>query len=403
MKKPLLLAVIMIMSLSLLLFVATTGCKQEVETAEEEVTEVEEAASSEETTDAETDEEIEEAGNISGEELQAKLDTTLYLGVSLRSFANPYLVTIADGGQLFADYLESIGQKHEFEVMLNEGSNDEQVNALSAFLAKSNGNAILFVDPNEAAICSTLADLADDAGAYMCTTWNKPPEVKVSDYNYWVSHHTPDDVKMGYDIAIALFAALDTPNEGKVVAIQGLLGNTTANNRFKGLEKALEENPGVELVANETGKWMAPPAMAVMETLMAAHDDIDGVWCANDNMAMGVLQALEARDLAGKVKVVGLNAIPTAIEAIKNGNMSATIDCDGWGQGGYTLAICYDAWLGNLDVGNLAEEYRQFGTKAIFVTKDNVEEYERDYIVNKPEMDFTNYWEEFRAGDYPID
>ena len=355
-----------------------------------------------ESTAPESAEPEESPAGLTDEELQAKHDTTLYVGVSVRSFANPYLVTIADGGQMFCDWLDEIGQKYEFEVMLNEGSNDEQINAISAFLAKSNGNAILFVDPNEAAVCTTIADMVEEAGAWMCTTWNKPPDVHVHDYTHWISHHTPDDVQMGYDIAVAMFEQFETPGVGKVVAIQGLLGNTTAANRFAGLEKALAEYPDVELVANETGKWMAPEALTIMETLLAAHDDIDGVWCANDNMAMGALQALDAKGIAGTVKVVGLNAIPTAIEAIKNGTMTATVDCDGWGQGAYTLAIDYAAWLGELDVTTLPEEYRQFGTASILVTADNVAEYEQNYITNKPVMDFTNYWD-FRAGDYPLD
>lgn len=339
---------------------------------------------------------------LTEEELQAKHDTMLYVGVAVRSFANPYLVTIADGGELFCDYLDEIGQEYTFEVMLNEGSNDKQINDIAAFLAKANGNAILFVDPNEAAICTTIADMVEDAGAWMCTTWNKPPDVHVSDYTHWICHHTPDDVQMGYDISVAMFESFDTPGEGKIVALQGLLGNTTAINRFAGLEKALEEYPGVELVANETGQWMAPPALEVMETLLAAHDDIDGVWCANDNMAMGAMQALEAKDLLGKVKVVGLNAIPDAVKAIQEGNMTATVDCDGWGQGAYTLAIDYAAWLGELDVTSLSNEYRQFGTASILVTADNVDEYVEQYVDNKPVMDYTNYWE-FRAGDYPLE
>lgn len=365
------------------------ACSSTADTAEEPV-----EAAVEETT-------VEEAEDAAAA-LQEKLDTTLYVGVSLRTFANPYLVTIADGGQLFADWLDEIGQKYEFEVMLNEGSNDEQINAIGAFLAKANGNAILFVDPNEAAIAATIADMVEEAGAYMATTWNKPPEVKVSDYDHWIAHHTPDDVKMGYDIAVEMFSQFDTPFEGKVVAIQGRLGNTTANNRYAGLVKALEEYPGVELVADETANWMAPEALTIMETLLVANDDIDGVWCANDNMAMGVLQALEAKGLLGQVKVVGINAIPAAVEAIQAGNMTATVDCDGWGQGGYTLAMGYDAWLGNLDVPSLSEDYRQFGTAAIFITAENADWYVENYIDNQPVMDFTNYWE-FRASDYPLE
>lgn len=342
-----------------------------------------------------------EKAGISAEERQKKLDTTLYVGFSVRTFSNPYFVTMSEGAQLFVDWLDEIGQKYVYEVMLNEGSSDEQVNAISAFLAKSGGNAILMVDPNEAAIASTIADLVEEAGAYMVTTWNKPAEVNVSDYDHWVSHHTPDDVQYSYDIAVEMFSQFETPFEGKVIAIQGMLGNTPAIKRFAGLQKALAEYPKVELVANEAADWAATKALAATETLLAAYADVDGIWAANDNMAMGVIQALEAKGLAGKVKVVGINAIPAAIEAIKAGKMTATVDVNGWGQGGYSLAIAYDAWLGNLDVAALGEEYRQFGTTATVITADNVEEFEQNFIINKPKMDFTNYWV-FRTTDFPV-
>ena len=44
---------------------------------------------------------------------QEKLDTTLYLAVSVRGLENPYIATINEGMKLFAEYLDSIGQKYE--------------------------------------------------------------------------------------------------------------------------------------------------------------------------------------------------------------------------------------------------------------------------------------------------
>lgn len=334
--------------------------------------------------------------------LQEKLNTTLYVGCSVRMFSNPYMVTINDGCELFCKYLDSIGQKYEYEVMLNEGSSDTQINQISAFLAKSGGNAILFCDPNEAAVCGTIAEMVTEAGAYMCTTWNKPDDIDVWDYDGWVAHHSPDDVDMGYQIAMEMFAQFDTPYEGKIVCIQGLLGNTTAVNRRAGLQKALDECPGVELVADETANWSADTALEVMETWLAAYDDIDGVWCANDNMAMGAIKALEAKGLAGKVKVCGINAIESALDYIENGYMTCSADCQGWQQGGYSLAICYDAWLGKIDVPALDHMYRLFGTACTIINQENVAAFRQEFYVEGVDMDFENYWEAFRIGDYPV-
>lgn len=331
---------------------------------------------------------------------QEKLDTTLYVGCAFETYSNPYLATFDSGCQLFCQYLDSIGQKYEYEVMLYEGNSEEQLNQINAFLAKSNGNAILFIDPCDAAVVGTIAEAVDEAGAYMSTTWTKPDDINVWDYDGWVAHHSPDDVTMGYEVAKLMFEQFDTPGEGKIVAIQGTLGHTTANNRYAGLEKALEEYPNVELVAVESGEWMSPNAMNIMETWLAAHSDIDGVWCANDNMAMGAIQALQAKGLAGKVKVVGINAIPNAITYIKEGTMTASVNCNGWAQGGYSLAMCYKVWSGQVDIGSLSESDRLFGTESIFVDGSNVEQYIETYVNNDPVLDFDDPWTNFRYSDY---
>jgi ABC-type sugar transport system substrate-binding protein len=405
MKKILRLISIMLV---LVMTVSLAACKKDTGTTDTDqkttVTDNDEKDTKEpDTTDTKKPDAAKPAETSTDKEIpDEKLNTTLYVGCSFRMLTNPYMVTIDEGCRAFCEYLDSIGQKYVYELMTNEGSSDTQINQISAFLAKANGNAILFCDPNEAAVCETIAEMVTDAGAYMCTTWNKPDDVDVWDYDGWVAHHSPDDIDMGYQIAIKMFEEFDTPFEGKVVAIQGLLGNTTAVNRRIGLQKALDEHPGVELVADETANWSADTALSVMETLLASHDDIDGVWCANDNMAIGVVQALEAKGIAGKVKVVGINAIESALDHIKNGKMTATADCQGWQQGGYTLAICYDAWLGNIDVPALDHGYRLFGTKCTIVTEENVEEFYEEFYQNPVILDFENYWDAFRYGDYPV-
>lgn len=52
---------------------------------------------------------------------QEKLDTTLYLAVSVRGLENPYIATINEGMKLFAEYLDSIGQKYEMQVLDSQG------------------------------------------------------------------------------------------------------------------------------------------------------------------------------------------------------------------------------------------------------------------------------------------
>ncbi|MDF2614404.1 MAG: hypothetical protein K0S71_2190 [Clostridia bacterium] len=332
----------------------------------------------------EVKEEVKEEDSV-----QDRTKEKLYVGVAIRTLTNPYLVTIKEGGDMFCKYLDSIGQEYEMQVLSCEGSNDKQVNDIKAFVTKANGNAIIYVDPNESAIAPAIADVCEEAGAYMVTAWNKPDDVGPADYKNWVSHHSPDNKKSGYDITIEMIKAFETPNKGKILAVQGMLGNTAATDRFDGLKKALEENPDVELVEDQTGNWDTQEALKVVETWLSKYDDIDGIWCANDNMALGTVQALKAKGLNGKIKVVGVDGIDDAVKMIKEGDMTATVGSNGWLQGGYSLAIAYDAWRGAIKVDELQPGQREFNTEGLLITKDSVPEYEEKFIKSKPNYDFS--------------
>ena len=52
----------------------------------------------------------------------------------------------------------------------------------------------------------------------------------------------------------------------------------------------------------------------------------DVIVCANDDMALGALEELKARNLLGKVKLIGFDALPEALGQIKAGNMTGTIE-----------------------------------------------------------------------------
>ena len=77
---------------------------------------------------------------------QEKLDTTLYLAVSVRGLENPYIATIKDGMDMFAEYLDSIGQKYETQVLDSQGDSNVEVQNMASFAAKANGNAIAYAE-----------------------------------------------------------------------------------------------------------------------------------------------------------------------------------------------------------------------------------------------------------------
>jgi ribose transport system substrate-binding protein len=315
---------------------------------------------------------------------QEKLDTTLYLAVSVRGLENPYIATIKVGMEMFAKYLDSIGQKYEMQVLDSQGDNDKEVDNMRQFSAKAGGNAIAYSDPNENSIAYSLAEAMAESGGYIGTAWNKPDDVGPKDLTpNWVIHTSPDNVLGGYNIAKALFDNMG--GKGEIFVIQGMLGNSAATRRYEGLQKALAEYPDIKVVEDDTGNWQTSEALTLVETWLNKHPNVGGVWCANDNMATGALQALDAKGLKGKVGVVGIDANTDIVEAVRDGFAVATVSSNGYLQGGYTLAICYAAWTGLIDVAQLPDEYREFATPSLLITKDNAAE----YLSTPPTFDFS--------------
>ncbi|MDD2957819.1 MAG: sugar ABC transporter substrate-binding protein [Lachnospiraceae bacterium] len=323
---------------------------------------------------------------------QEKLDTTISVACSIRGLENPYINTIKVGMEMFCEYLDSIGQKYEMQVLDSGGSNDTEINNMKQFAAKANGNAIAYSDPNESAICTSLVEAMAESGGYIGTAWNREEEDTVEDYNpNWVIHTSPDNVANGKAIASALFDQMG--GKGQILVVEGMLGNTANNDRVKGLEEALAEYPDIEVAAQDTANWATADALTLVETWLNQYPDVGGIWCANDNMATGAMQALENAGLLGKVGVVGIDANNDVVDAIKAGNATATVSSNGYLQGGYTLAICYAAWAGLIDPEELPLEYREFATPATVITSENVDEYIASYIDATPEFDFSEiFW-----------
>jgi erythritol transport system substrate-binding protein len=113
--------------------------------------------------------------------------------------------------------------------------------------------------------------------------------------------------------------------KGKYVELLGKESDTNAGVRSKGFNDVISQYPELELVAKQSANWDQQEAFTKMETILQRNRDIDGVIAGNDTMALGAVAALKAAGLNKKVKVVGFDGSPDAIDQIKSGNMEATV------------------------------------------------------------------------------
>ncbi len=310
----------------------------------------------------------------------------LTVAVSIRSMSSEYHTQYVEGAQAFIDTLPP--GTAELQVLACESNDDKQINDIKALVASKGSNMILFVDPNNAPNIVPIAEICEDAGVYWTSAWNVPEGMSPLDFKYWVAHQSCDGEKQGYDIAVEMFKNFDTPYQGKILAMQGMLANNANTTRMAGLQRALEEYPGVEMVETQAGDWDTKKGLSITESWLSKYSDIDGIWSASDGMSLGIVQALEAKGLDGKVKVTGVDGVSDAINAVGTGEITCTIANNGWMQGGYGVAFAYAAKTGKFDVETEPASRRLFYTNGYLITADTLADYNKEFVENKPVYDY---------------
>ena len=314
-------------------------------------------------------------------------DRTVHLGLAIHSTDNEYWSQEAEGGRLFAASLPpgSINT----QILTCDSDDKKQLAGIRAFAAEHGRNAILYVDPSSAANIRSIASVCEEYGVYWTSVWHRPKDVNPKDFRYYVMHQSVDGVKQGYDTAVRMFKEFSTPGRGRILALQGLLNNDSAVERFEGLHKALAEYD-VELLDTAVCDWNPRLAFEAVEAWLDKFPDIDGIWSANDGMAMAAIQALKARGLNGKVKVVGTDGTSAALAAIESGDLVATAVNNGYLQGGYGSAYAYKAWTGEIDPDALPVRQRAFYTESLLVDKGNLEDFRDRFVRNLPHYNYND-------------
>jgi ribose transport system substrate-binding protein len=132
-----------------------------------------------------------------------------------------------------------------------------------------------------------------------------------------------DDRALARNIARYLFGKL--PGRDTIIILEGTPASTTSRERLLSLHDALAEHPAIKVRSSLRGDYQRGVARDVFLRAKDQWPGPDAVLCANDVMALGVLDALAANAGHGPL-AAGVNAIPEAVAAIAAGRMLATAD-----------------------------------------------------------------------------
>ncbi|GMA59262.1 ribose-binding protein [Alicyclobacillus sacchari] len=234
---------------------------------------------------------------------------TIKIGFAVSTLNNPFFVAMSNGVQQEA-------KKLGVQVTVLNGNNDPatQLNQVEDLIQQHVSAIIL--NPADSQSLSTAVEQANRAHIPVVTLDRSVTKGNVACF---IASNSVEAGKMAADELIKALGG-----KGQVVELQGVIGTSAEADREKGFDQEIAKASGIKVVARQTASFDRSQALNVMQNILQAHPNIQGVFAQNDEMALGALKAIQA---AGKkhIKIVGIDGEKEAVADVHQGLMYADI------------------------------------------------------------------------------
>ena len=333
----------------------------------------------EETTAAAEDAETTAAadGEAVKEAVEGKDPAEVKVGISIYQFADNFMTLYRNELQNYL--VNELGLKAE-NISIMDGKNDqsEQMNQIRNFVTQ--GFDVMIVNLVQASSEPDVTNICNEAGIPVVYINREPDEEEQkrwSDNNWDVTYVGCDARQSGtFQGEMISDLGLDTVDlngNGKIdyVMVEGDPENVDAQYRTEYSVKALED-AGLEVncLSDQVGNWQQDQAQQIVANALGQYgNDVEVVFCNNDAMALGALQAIQSagRTVGTDIYLVGVDALSEALEDVLAGTMTGTVFNDHFSQShsAADAAINYITGAGN-------DHY--IGCDYVKVTKDNAQD-----------------------------
>jgi len=250
------------------------------------------------------------------------------IGVSLAQDDNPFYIAMLKG-------IRARAQELGWDVATVSANEDKlkQINGVQDLVAR--GVKGILISPIDAVGVNAAYDAAAAA---------RVPIVSVARGSVSPNqtiHVAMDEKQIGRDIAE--WTAKKLGGKGQVAMLLGPSGAPTFKNLAEGYTEVMAKYPDIKIVFKSDGPLTRERGVKQTEDALVANPDLAAVYTANDDVALGAMQAVLAANRAGKTIVTGMNGVPPALRAVKDGNMAMTVELNPveWGRLGVDVLATY--------------------------------------------------------------
>lgn len=286
------------------------------------------------------------------------------IGVSFYTERIPLYVEMKEGIQAAAD---AAGVEVVFSD--GQGSAETQSNQIANMVTQ--GVGAIIASPVDATAMVPAYEAARAEGVAMISAANK-----VAD-EYEDAFVGPDLVDYAYQTMTRLIDGIG--GSGRIMIVSGPPQISFVQLQQAGWDKALAENPGVEVVATGVVDDLSTAkALDVASSLLIANPDVVGIMSSTDDISVGVIQAMEGQGIdPATVFTAGWDAAPAGVELIKEGKYTLTLSYLGYEWGQIAFATALEAAKGNLPASHYVT------TPGLFIDAANASTLTADQIMGK--------------------
>ena len=241
------------------------------------------------------------------------------IGALTKSLANPYFLRMKEG----YDYAQKkLGVELVFGSTPKEEADVEQLNILQSWLTEGSFEGFVVTPFRPTSLNTVLTMVSRKNLPIINIDELIPEEAAVADHIKIATRIASNNVEAGRLLAQLVLDSV--PAGSEVAIIEGDPGTVSSRDRVTGFTSAAKEG-GLRIIASQPANWNRTKAHELATTIIKSAPDLRAICVANDDMALGVVRAVQEAGAAGKIIVVSVDGIPDAIEAVKQGLLAGTV------------------------------------------------------------------------------
>lgn len=254
------------------------------------------------------------------------------VAVATRDFNNPYWAALRDGAL-------DTGKSMKLDVNVQAGSNETDAtgeNSKISTLVTQNYDCYAAVPVDASNIITPLIPASRkgkpilNLDTQIDTKAAEQAGLKVTSF---IGSDNTDAGRLAGQHMLQLLGG-----QGKVAILEGIPGEQNGINRENAFRAATAGK--LDVVQAEPADYKQDKAQTVMDAILKVHPDITGIFAANDTMGLGAVQSVTNAGKAGQIKVVSVDGIKDALQAVQAGKLAATVTQYPYAEGQMAVEAC---------------------------------------------------------------